>query len=95
MSRIGFSDTTESVREIKKITELSNVEVEGLFTHFARADETDLSPAEKQLERYVTFERLLYENGIRIPVQHCSNSAGIIRMPKANMDAVRSNSSER
>lgn len=46
MSRIGFSDTTESVREIKKITELSNVEVEGLFTHFARADETDLSPAE-------------------------------------------------
>ena len=89
MSRIGFSDTTESVREIKKITELSNVEVEGLFTHFARADETDLSPAEKQLERYVTFERLLYENGIRIPVQHCSNSAGIIRMPKANMDAVR------
>lgn len=89
MSRIGFSDTTESVREIKKITELSNVEVEGLFTHFARADETDFSPAEKQLERYVTFERLLYENGIRIPVQHCSNSAGIIRMPKANMDAVR------
>ena len=89
MSRIGFSDTTESVQEIKKITELSNVEVEGLFTHFARADETDISPAEKQLERYVTFERLLHESGIRIPVQHCSNSAGIIRMPKANMDAVR------
>ncbi len=89
MSRIGFSDTTESVQEIKKITELSNVEVEELFTHFARADETDISPAEKQLERYVTFERLLHESGIRIPVQHCSNSAGIIRMPKANMDAVR------
>ena len=63
MSRIGFSDTTESVQEIKKITELSNVEVEGLFTHFARADETDISPAEKQLERYVTFERLLQSTG--------------------------------
>lgn len=89
MSRIGFADTEESVQEIKKITELPNVEVEGLFTHFARADETDISSAEKQLERYVAFERLLYKNGIRIPMKHCSNSAGIIRMPKANMDAVR------
>ena len=89
MSRIGFSDTTESVQEIKKITELSNVEVEGLFTHFARADETDISPAEKQLERYVTFERLLHESGIRIPVQHCSNSAGIAEIREANMDMVR------
>ena len=89
MSRIGFADTEESVQEIKKITELPNVEVEGLFTHFARADETDISSAEKQLERYVDFERLLYKNGIRIPMKHCSNSAGIIRMPKANMDAVR------
>lgn len=89
MSRIGFADTAESIQEIKKITELPNVAVEGMFSHFARADETDISPAEKQLERYVTFERLLYENGIRIPMKHCSNSAGIIRMPKANMDAVR------
>ena len=89
MSRIGFADKPESVEEIKRIAALSNIEIEGLFTHFARADETDKSPAEDQLKRYLAFVELLEKAGVQIPLKHCSNSAGIIRMPEANLNMVR------
>ena len=89
MSRIGFADVPESVETIKKIAALPNVEIEGMFTHFARADETDRSPAITQLNRYLAFAELLEKAGVEIPMKHCSNSAGIYDMPEANMDLVR------
>lgn len=89
MSRIGFADVPESIEKIRKIEALQNMEIEGMFTHFARADESDLTPAREQLDRYLVFAALLEEKGIYIPLKHCSNSAGIIRMPQANLDAVR------
>lgn len=89
MTRIGFSDTEESIEEIQRIKEIPGLEIEGLFTHFARADEYDTSPAMVQLSRYEHFLGLLRKRGIEIPLCHCSNSAGIIRISEANMDAVR------
>lgn len=89
MTRIGFADVPESVEIIKKISVLPNLEIEGLFTHFARADEYDRSPAMVQLERYLKFAEMLEAAGIQIPVRHCSNSAGIIRVPEANLNVVR------
>ena len=89
MTRIGFKDSEESLEEIRRIYELDNVEVEGLFTHFARADEYDRTPAMVQLKRYLDFADLLEKNGIHIPLHHCSNSAGIIRVPEANLNLVR------
>ena len=88
-SRIGFADRQESVEEIKKLSQLPNLKIEGMFTHFARADETDRSPAIDQLNRYLNFAKLLEDAGIQIPMKHCSNSAGIIRVPEANLNAVR------
>ena len=79
----------EAQRQGRKIKELPNVEIEGMFTHFARADETDRSPAIDQLNRYLNFAKLLEDAGIQIPMKHCSNSAGIIRVPEANLNAVR------
>ena len=89
MSRIGFSDTEESACVVREIAGLPDLSIEGLFTHFARADEEDVSPALVQLERYERFAELLEEKGVNIPLHHCSNSAGIIRMPQANMNLVR------
>ena len=89
MTRIGFKDSEERLEEISRIYELDNVEVEGLFTHFARADEYDRTPAMVQLKRYLDFADLLEKNGIHIPLHHCSNSAGIIRVPEANLNLVR------
>ena len=89
MSRIGFRDNDASVAEIVKIAKLPNIEIEGLFTHFARADEVSIDPAVRQLERYDAFTEKVEKAGVDIPIHHVSNSAGIIRLREANKDMVR------
>ena len=89
MSRIGYRDLEKSVPEILEISRLPGLEIEGLFTHFARADEREKAPAYQQLEKYQAFQKALKEAGLKIPLCHWSNSDGIIRIPEANMDAVR------
>lgn len=89
MTRIGYADNEESAREVLLASKLEGLEIEGLFTHFARADEYDRTPAMVQLKRYLHFAELLKKAGVTIPVHHCSNSAGIIRVPEANLNAVR------
>lgn len=89
MTRIGFADDETSVKDIKEITRFTGIKVEGLFTHFARADETDKTRTQKQFERYLSFSERLRQAGIEIPIHHCSNSAGIIDLPQANLDVVR------
>lgn len=89
MTRIGYPATAESILEIMLISRLPNIKIEGMFTHFARADETDKTSAQDQLERYLKFADKLKETGVDIPLRHCSNSAGIIDMPYANLNLVR------
>ncbi len=89
MSRIGYQITEESADEILKISKLPGIEIEGMFTHFARADELDKTPAYQQMEEYQKMVDMLSKRGIEIPLKHCSNSAGIAEIPEANMDIVR------
>lgn len=89
MSRIGFSDTEESADIVKMISELPNVEIEGLFTHFARADERDKENAMRQFFRYQAFSDMLKKRGVDVKIHHCSNSAGIFDIKDANLDMVR------
>ena len=90
MSRIGISPDDAGLNFVKEAMETPGIEIEGIFTHFARADETDKSSALKQLEVFQSFiGRIEKELGLIIPVKHCSNSAGIVEMPQANMDVVR------
>lgn len=90
MSRIGFALTEQSVADIKKIAALENIQIDGCFSHFARADEENKEFTYTQLERYTNFVSRLEEEGITIPVKHISNSAGIMEVPEANLDMVRS-----
>ena len=89
MSRIGFKQDDESLAVIKKIAELPGIEIEGCFTHFATMDEKDKTKAMKQFERYMDFVKRIEDAGIKIPVKHVSNSAGIIEKPEVNLDMVR------
>ena len=89
MSRIGFMPTEESADIIKEIASLPGIQLDGMFTHFARADETDKSAALMQMEKFTRFHQMLQERNVEIPLVHCSNSAGIVDIQKANMDAVR------
>lgn len=89
MSRIGFAPSSESVEIIKNIHSLSNVIIEGIFTHFARADELDKSYVDKQFSIFTNFIKTLEDENIIIPIKHCSNSAAIVEYPSANLNLVR------
>ena len=78
MSRIGFQVTEESADICKEICALPNIEAEGLFSHFATADESDLTKALAQREKYKMFVDMLERRGIQIPIKHLNNSAGIM-----------------
>lgn len=90
MNRIGFKPTRESLETVKKISKLPHIIIEGIFTHFACADEADKTSAKKQKAEYDKFIGWLEEEGIHIPLKHVSNSAAIIDMNGWKMDMVRS-----
>lgn len=89
MSRIGYCDSRESIEEIKRIAELDNIKIEGIFSHFARADESEKSCTLSQIERFNSFIAELEREKIYIPLKHISNSAGIIEFKEANYNMVR------
>lgn len=90
MGRIGITPDEEGFSFVKRLCEKKNVEIEGVFTHFARADERDKTSARKQLQLFKDFtDRLEKELGLKNLIKDCSNSAGILEMPEANMDVVR------
>lgn len=90
MTRLGFRDTEESIDNIKKIAQLKGVKIEGLFSHFACADEADKTSANNQLKRFLYFVNRLEQEGIELPIKHIANSAAIIDMSEATFDMVRS-----
>ncbi|MBO5056448.1 MAG: alanine racemase [Lachnospiraceae bacterium] len=90
MSRIGVRPDEEGLSFVKEALLTEGIEVEGIFTHFARADEMNKEAAYRQLTLFKDFiGRIEKETGYCVPVKHCSNSAGIIELPEANMDVVR------
>lgn len=90
MSRIGIFPDEEGFRFVKELSMLDGIEIEGIFTHFARADEKDKTFAMKQMELFKAFtDRIETELGLTGLIKDCSNSAGILEIPEANMDVVR------
>ena len=89
MSRIGFQVTEQSADEIAQIAALPNIIIEGIFTHFSKADETDKTFTKKQADTYEQMITWLKDRQIEIPIHHVSNSAGIVDLPEYNKDIVR------
>ncbi len=89
MGRVGFLPNDDSVNDIMRISKLSNLEIEGIFTHFAKADETDKSFTRLQFDRFMKIVANLEKEGLSIPIKHVSNSAAIIDHPEYNLDLVR------
>lgn len=89
MSRIGFPVNTKAADEAAEIAGLPHLEIEGIFTHFARADETDKEPARRQAEKFDAFVKMLEERRVDIPLKSVSNSAGILELPEYHYDLVR------
>ncbi|MBN1123917.1 MAG: alanine racemase [Sedimentisphaerales bacterium] len=88
MGRCGI-DPEQAASLIRRIDRCSNARLAGVYTHFATADEDDLSYAWQQLEQ---FERFLDQNRIRHRedvLVHAANSAATIKIPQAHFDMVR------
>jgi alanine racemase len=66
-----------------------NVEVEGIFSHFANSDAADLSHARLQLERFNEVLRFYEKHSLPTPIRHMANSGAILQLPEANFDMVR------
>lgn len=78
MGRIGCPATYASAEEVKKISEIDGIVTEGVFTHMARADETDKTSAKRQIELFSQFIKMCADLGVFFDIKHVSNSAGII-----------------
>ena len=89
MSRIGFLPSDDSIENVLKISQLPNLEIEGIFTHFAKSDEADKSFTRLQFDRFMRMVESIEEKGLNIPLKHVSNSAAIIDLPEYNLDIVR------
>lgn len=89
MSRIGFQVNEEDLSQAARIAQLKHLRMEGIFTHFARADEKDKSHAYAQAELFQQAIDRLERAGVEFEIRHCSNSASIMELPELNMDMVR------
>lgn len=94
MNRIGFDACTESsiertVSEISEIFSSKSLALEGIFTHFSKADEESVENTRLQFERYSTVVSALEASGHSFAVHHVCNSAAALRHPEYHLDAVR------
>ena len=82
MSRIGFQADAEGAQQCAQVAALPGLYCEGLFSHYATADEADLTRAEAQGKRLDGFLDMLKARGVQIPIVHMSNSAALMNFSK-------------
>ena len=78
MSRIGLRPDDKGLETVKEILALKHLKTEGVFTHFATADEKDKKGADAALKKFLDFREACRADGICIPIWHCANTASII-----------------
>ena len=90
MTRIGFHITGEEADRIAAVSRLPGIELEGMYTHFSCADQKDKTYCGMQLDKFARMVDMLEERGVRIPIKHICNSAGIMEFDDCRFDMVRS-----
>lgn len=89
MSRIGFLVDKNGVEAAKELLTMEGLEVEGIFTHYAKADEVDKRYAYGQKEKFLYFINELEKDGFRFAIKHIDNSAGTMEIEDDEFDMVR------
>jgi alanine racemase len=91
MGRIGYQadQIDEAVEDLKKVAELPNFKIYGIFSHLSTADATDLTYSREQEEKYNKFCDAITAAGIEVPFRTLANSAAIMRMPSTHFDGCR------
>lgn len=89
MGRIGFSADEAGVKEALKLKDMTGLDIEGIFTHYAKADELDKDYSIKQKERFLWFIQCMETAGVTFALKHIDNSAGTMEMDDNEFDMVR------
>ncbi len=94
MSRLGLychraDDVENAATEIEKISKLDNINIKGIFTHFAESDDTASDFTKTQFECFSQLLKILDERKINVGTRHCCNSAAILNYPEMQLDMVR------
>jgi alanine racemase len=89
MTRIGVTEKEEALTLARKIMSTPFLFLEGIFTHFADADNQDSAYTHQQFQLFTSFIHFLESCQIKIPVKHCCNSAATINFPEMHLDMVR------
>lgn len=89
MGRLGLLPGDEALAFIQEVASLHQVMLEGMFTHFARADEEDKTYTLEQYRRFQGVVQALRDQGCSIPIIHTANSAAAIDTPELSYDMVR------
>lgn len=89
MGRLGFMPGKESIEDIKNISKLSNIKLEGISTHLSTADQIHNDFVKKQFEIFKKFLTNLEKEDVYIPIKHMANSAATINFPEMHLDMVR------
>jgi len=90
MGRIGIIPDEHGLQEIIKMVEFPGLDIEGIFTHLAKADELDKTFTNKQLNIFNSFvAEIESKTGFKFRIKHAANSAAVIDCPEAYLDMVR------
>lgn len=81
MGRLGVIGKDAAVSFIEKALQIPQLEVEGMFTHYARADEADKNYTMLQYDRFREVAEYVEQKGLPIPIIHAANSAAGIDTP--------------
>ena len=88
MGRVGVP-WEEAASFVRKILQIPNIQIVGVYTHFATSDEKDKSFANLQLHRFKVALKNIESLGFKIPIKHAANSGAILDIPDATFDMVR------
>ncbi|MBQ2161486.1 MAG: alanine racemase [Firmicutes bacterium] len=91
MGRIGYQadDIPTAVADIKKINELPNTKIVGIFSHMSTADAYDKTFSHGQEEKFNKLCEAIINAGVRLPMKTLANSASIMELPSVHFDACR------
>jgi len=89
MGRLGLNHLRDALIFLERVNQLPGVTLQGVYTHFATADEEDGSFVRAQLEQYAGILQACRDKGLGIEIKHAANTAAALRYPHAHLDMVR------
>ncbi len=89
MGRLGFLADETVVEAIKKLFNLKGLNIEGVFTHFAKSEEENLSFTNEQVTKFTEIVSQLENDGYYFKYKHAANSAAILAVSKTWLNMVR------